>query len=196
MAKKTKVTAGAATNGKQLMNIVILGTSATGKTALATAFLFNIFQAYHTPTVDGVFTGEWKGAPPLELTVLEPGCAGDQALQKLRLCHTPIDVFLIVFSLVDQKTMHDATNWARLARDATKDVPFLLVGCKKDLRPRTLTLDSTQRSEVLEDEGRKMSSKIDAKAYVECSALTGEGVGKVFETAIAMGGWAAPASAV
>lgn len=192
MAKKTKVTAAAATEEKESINIVILGSSATGKTALATTYLFNVFQAHHTPTFDGVFTRKWRGARPQALTVLEPGC---EARLSARLCSTPIDVFLIAFSLVDQRTLHDVTDmWAPLARDTNKDppIPIVLVGCKKDLRPPTLLLDSTQRSEVLEDEGSKASWKIGAKAYIECSAMTHEGVDEVFNEAMTVGGWTVP----
>jgi Ras family protein A len=51
-----------------------------------------------------------------------------------------------------------------------------LVGNKKDLR--TGKSDSIQ-----ENEGKQMAQRIGAQAYVECSALNGDGVREVFERA-------------
>jgi Ras family protein A len=78
------------------------------------------------------------------------------------------------------------------------NVPIVLVGNKKDLRndPSTikelarmskcllLFLDCKNISEqepVKMDEGRAMAEKIGAKHYIECSALSGDNVRKVFE---------------
>ena len=65
-------------------------------------------------------------------------------------------------------------------------VPIILVGNKKDLR----TCENTKREllklkqePVKSEEGRQMSDKINAWAFLECSAKTKEGVREVFETA-------------
>jgi Ras family protein A len=65
-------------------------------------------------------------------------------------------------------------------------VPVVLVGLKTDLRtdPETLKrLSKIKQSVVSRDDGLKVAKKIGAYAYVECSALTYEGVEEVFETA-------------
>jgi Ras family protein A len=83
--------------------------------------------------------------------------------------------------------------------------PYILVGCKLDLRsdPKTYSdLARLDQRPVTEEEvglslpeshlrffslgilqGKKMAHKIGAMEYVECSALTGEGVQLVFEQA-------------
>jgi Ras family protein A len=61
-----------------------------------------------------------------------------------------------------------------------------LVGNKKDLRndPSTIKeLGKMKQGPVKPEEGRAMADKINAFAYLECSAKSNEGVREVFETA-------------
>ena len=79
------------------------------------------------------------------------------------------------------------------------NVPIVLVGNKKDLRNDPSTIKELARmsefyvlfldckTKFLEqepvkiEEGRAMAEKIGAKHYIECSALSGDNVRKVFE---------------
>ena len=58
-----------------------------------------------------------------------------------------------------------------------KRTPFLLVGTKKDLRKEQ------DQALVRHEEGRAMASKLGAIDYMECSAITEEGLTEVFEEA-------------
>lgn len=63
---------------------------------------------------------------------------------------------------------------------------FDLLGNKKDLRNDEATkkeLMKMRQEPVRTEQGRAMSDKIGAYAYLECSAKTKEGVRAVFETA-------------
>jgi len=98
-------------------------------------------------------------------------------------------VFVIVFSLVDKRTFEEAeTKWFPLSRSiGGNPKPVVLVGCKKDLRPVVLPLKEEIRREVMEHEGERMAWRIKARTYYECSALTEEGVGRVFEAVVRVG---------
>ncbi len=71
------------------------------------------------------------------------------------------------------------------ARFFCPDTPIMLVATKKDLRnnPRTIKeLSSYRLKPVSYEQGKETASKIQAVAYVECSAKTGE-VGELWRNA-------------
>ena len=64
---------------------------------------------------------------------------------------------------------------------------FFLVGTQVDLRGDRATLDKLEKNKgkpVSKEEGEILAKSLKAAAYVECSALTGEGVKNVFDEAI------------
>ena len=65
-------------------------------------------------------------------------------------------------------------------------MPIILVGLKKDLRTNAQAIEEVRlRSSHFVDPiiAEQMAAKIGARRYLECSALTGEGVDDVFEVA-------------
>jgi len=77
-------------------------------------------------------------------------------------------------------------KWIIEVRHFCGGIPFLLVGCKKDLRhdPRVVgELEGANQSPVTYEEGMVAVQKIGAGDYLECSALTSEGVREVFQHA-------------
>lgn len=65
-------------------------------------------------------------------------------------------------------------------------VPIILVGCQADLRhdPYTIKeLQKTSQKPVTREQGEATRRKIGAFKYMECSALTNEGVREIFEAA-------------
>ena len=65
--------------------------------------------------------------------------------------------------------------------------PFLLVGTQVDLREDTNTLDKLAKNKlrpITPEQGEKLSKELKAVKYVECSALTQEGLKNVFDEAI------------
>ena len=65
-------------------------------------------------------------------------------------------------------------------------LPIIPVGCKKDLRRDPKTIEDLRKAGqwlVTPEEGMDMAQKIGAKQYLECSAISGEGVREVFQCA-------------
>ncbi len=65
-------------------------------------------------------------------------------------------------------------------------MPIILVGLKKDLRDDPIAIEEMRLKSqqfVSYREGHDTAHQINARKYLECSALTGEGVDDVFEAA-------------
>lgn len=78
------------------------------------------------------------------------------------------------------------TKWAEEVNELCPRVPIILVGLKKDLRNDPLTIEEVRKRSshiVLAPEAEAVARQIGARRYVECSALTGEGVDDVLEVA-------------
>uniref|UniRef100_A0A1I7YCU9 Ras family protein n=1 Tax=Steinernema glaseri TaxID=37863 RepID=A0A1I7YCU9_9BILA len=67
------------------------------------------------------------------------------------------------------------------------ETPFLVVGTQIDLRAQRSVIDKLakeNRKPVKFEAGEKMAKELKAVKYVECSALTQEGLKNVFDEAI------------
>lgn len=65
-------------------------------------------------------------------------------------------------------------------------VPIILVGLKKDLREDPVAIEEMRKKSlrfVTAHDGEAAAREINAKRYLECSSLSGEGVDDVFEAA-------------
>ncbi|KAG6857758.1 hypothetical protein H0H87_004174 [Tephrocybe sp. NHM501043] len=91
-------------------------------------------------------------------------------------------VILIAFALDTPDSLENVTTkWIEEVRSICgASIPVILVGCKADLRPPTITPDTPW---VTREQGERVAQAIGARAYKECSALKIEGVDDVFETA-------------
>eukprot|EP01084_Bolivina_argentea_P139379 245205_1 len=93
------------------------------------------------------------------------------------------DVVLILYSVVSEthlvKSLYEnvTKKWIPELTQHIPNVPFLLVGTKIDLRSKSL--DSLQV-----DDGLRLANEIGALCYLECSALTLDGVSNVFDHVI------------
>ncbi|VDP78253.1 unnamed protein product [Echinostoma caproni] len=103
------------------------------------------------------------------------------------LSYPDTDVILMCFS-IDSTDSRDniLEKWYSEVKHFCPNVPIILVGNKKDLRndERARHELAKMRQEMVKpEEGRLMAERINAYAYLECSAKTKEGVREVFETA-------------
>ncbi|KAH8831570.1 P-loop containing nucleoside triphosphate hydrolase protein [Flagelloscypha sp. PMI_526] len=116
---------------------------------------------------------------------------GGEEYDRLRpLSYPQTDVFLICFSVTCPSAFQSVrTNWYPELEHHAPGTPKLLVGTMSDLRENVKTIASLAENRtqpISYDEGVAMAKSLGIERYIECSALTGENVDKVFEDAIRM----------
>ena len=97
------------------------------------------------------------------------------------------DIILMCFSIGSPDSLDNIPErWLPEVIHFCPDIPVILVGNKKDLRndPNTIEeLAKIKQQPVKLEDGKNTAEKIDAFAYIECSAKSKEGVKEVFDTA-------------
>lgn len=107
---------------------------------------------------------------------------GQEDYDRLRpLSYSNSNIFLLCFSISNRTSFENIKDkWFPELRRYSPGIPILLVGTQADRR----TGVDTNNSLVSYSEGLKLSKEIGAIKYVECSALTREGLRDVFVNAI------------
>jgi Ras-related C3 botulinum toxin substrate 1 len=115
--------------------------------------------------------------------------AGQEDYDRLRpLSYPQTDVFLIAFSIISPHSFDNIKSkwWPEIQHHAP-GVPILLVGTKADLRNDQSMISQLQAKGlhvISQEEAMKMTKDIGGVNYLECSALTQEGLKNVFDEAI------------
>ncbi|KAK8405383.1 hypothetical protein O3P69_001726 [Scylla paramamosain] len=167
--------------------LVIVGDGACGKTCLLIVFSKDQFPEVYVPTVFENYVADIEvDGKQVELALWDT--AGQEDYDRLRpLSYPDTDVILMCFSIDSPDSLENIPEkWTPEVKHFCPNVPIILVGNKKDLRNDATTIKELQKMKqepVRPEEGRNMAEKINAFAYLECSAKTKEGVREVFETA-------------
>ncbi|KAH7390620.1 P-loop containing nucleoside triphosphate hydrolase protein [Pyrenochaeta sp. MPI-SDFR-AT-0127] len=174
------------------MKFVFVGDGACGKTTFMIVASTGEFPREYIPTVfenyssnhilDGVMfhLGLWD-------------TAGQEDYDRLRpLSYPQTDMFCICYS-IGSPAMFDsvAKKWSPEVDYHNGEVGAakVLLGFQKDLRHDPSLIASLKRQgrkPVTKAEGEKLAKQIGAVAFLECSALTRDGVGEIFPTLLGM----------
>nr|CAB3265398.1 Rac and Cdc42-like 1 protein [Phallusia mammillata] len=172
-------------SSSQLHKLVIVGDGASGKTCLLIRRAVDKFPEDYVPTVfeQHVYKENINGQT-IQLSAFDTG--GGEDYHVLRpLCYPETDVFCLCFDVAWQTSFENIKSaWIEELSHHCPDVPVLLVGCKIDLRTNEEKIKEMKEKNlqfITEKQGHEMSAEIGAAKYVECSALTGQGVDHVFQ---------------
>jgi len=172
----------------QDIKLMVVGDGSVGKTCLLISYTQNSFPGEYVPTVfDNYNANAIVEGNPVNLGLWDT--AGSDEYDTLRpLSYPGTDVFLICFSLFSPESFENVTKkWYKEITEHAPDTPIILVGTKLDLRGKPEAVSSLKENNeepVTTEKGESLAKKIGAKKYLECSALTQEGLAKVFEEAV------------
>lgn len=152
------------------------------------SYATNKFPTEYVPTVfDNYSVTVTIKDTPCQLGLFDT--AGQEEYTTLRLLSYPeTSVFLTAFSVVMPTSMKNLEHkWIPEIRQSAPKVPFLVVGTQVDLREDDqvqLKLAKHRQKPYTKEEGERFSRRVGAHNYVECSALTREGLKDVFDEAM------------
>eukprot|EP01138_Halocafeteria_seosinensis_P016390 gb/GECG01016721.1/.p1 GENE.gb/GECG01016721.1/~~gb/GECG01016721.1/.p1 ORF type:complete len:195 (+),score=27.20 gb/GECG01016721.1/:1-585(+) len=163
------------------LKCVVVGDGGVGKTCLLHSYTSNTFIGEYQATVfDNFSANVTVDGEPIILNLWDT--AGQEDYDRLRsLSYGNTDVFLLCFSIASKDSLSNAEHkWYPEIRRHEPNAPIVLVGLKNDLRN-----DTSGKFECIdESEANSMVSKLGTQGYMECSALTQDGVKDAFDHAI------------
>lgn len=167
---------------------VVVGDGAVGKTCLLISYSTNAFPSSYTPTVFDNYTASvMVDGKPISLNLWDT--AGQDDYDGLRpLSYPQTDIFLVCFSIISVTSFENVKlKWHPEVQHHAPHVPTILVGTKGDLRDDEVTIKTLQSKGirmVTTEEAVRRSKDMGAVKYLECSALTQDGLKAVFDEAI------------
>ena len=167
---------------------VVVGDGSVGKTSLLISYTTDSFAGEYIPTVfDNYSASVLFEGKPLNLGLWDT--AGQEDYDRIRpLSYPGTDIFLVCFSLASPASYDNVkAKWYPVVSHFSEHTPIVLVGTKQDLRSDIVTIErlkAKHQAPITYAEGLKLKKAIGAVKYVECSALTQEGVKDVFNEVV------------
>merc|ERR1712130_713850 len=166
---------------------VVVGDGAVGKTCMLISYTEGKFPKEYVPTVFDNY----------EATIIVEGkeikfslwdTAGQEGYARIRtLSYPKTDIFILCFSVVNHPSFINVKDrWYVEIKHHCPNVPMLIVGTKSDLRTDENTLENLKggKAPITEEEANAMVKDLGALKFLECSALTRQGLKNVFDEAL------------
>ncbi|XP_048032529.1 ras-related C3 botulinum toxin substrate 1-like [Megalobrama amblycephala] len=169
----------------QDIKCVIVGDGAVGKTCLLVSYTTSAFPGVCVPTVfDNYSVNVTVDGNPVKLALWDT--SGLEGYDRLRpLSYPQTDVVLICFSLVKPASFKNIRQkWFPEVRHFCPNTLIILVGTMLDLRDDKDIIEELKKinlTPITYAEGLAMTKEIGAVKYLECSALTQQGLKTVFD---------------
>ncbi|MHA2294855.1 MAG: GTP-binding protein [Candidatus Hodarchaeales archaeon] len=158
------------------LKVTILGNGATGKTSLCRSLKTGIIPNEYEMTVGVNITSKMIGVSGKPVTLILWDLAGQERFDCVRSCfYSGAHAGLIVFDITSRGSFYDVSTWIREFRRQAGNVPFVLIGNKRDK-------DDGRQREVFKSEAEELAKGY-GSIYLETSALNGDNVLEAFQEA-------------
>ena len=177
--------------------IVVVGDMCSGKSGLISAYCRDKFEEMYVPTIlRSCLTDANIMGHKIDLVVVE--VAGRDDYAKLRRCaYHKMDAVILCYAADNVASLEKLKReWLPELRECAPNVPYILVGTKKDIKEdyayqrellraqgQSLRMEDPMRHVVTTSDGFEVAKYIGAHGFLECSALYRDGTREVFETA-------------
>lgn len=180
-------------DGIEEIKIVITGDGAVGKTCMLTSYVNNAIPGGYIPTVfDNYKARTMYKNRPIELALWDT--AGQDEYDSLReLAYPDTHAFILAYSTISPESLNHIKNkWYPEMKRMNPTAPFIIVATKTDCRsdPEHIQ-DLRERNQrpVTTAEGQALAKELGAHAFVECSAVTQEGLNEAMNMAVDAALW-------
>mmetsp|Transcript_44779 Transcript_44779/g.112885 ORF Transcript_44779/g.112885 Transcript_44779/m.112885 type:complete len:203 (-) Transcript_44779:144-752(-) len=167
---------------------VVVGDGAVGKTCMLISYTEGKFPKEYVPTVfDNYEASILVEGKEVKFSLWDT--AGEEGYARIRtLSYPKTDIFLLCFSVVNHPSFINVKDrWHVEIKHHCPHVPIILVGTKIDLREDSDTLEDLSKAgkkPITPEEAEEMVKELGLLKYLECSALTREGLKNVFDEAL------------
>ncbi|CAL8068069.1 unnamed protein product [Calicophoron daubneyi] len=164
---------------QRTLKVVVVGDGTVGKTSMLMRYTEGKFPADYVPTIFENCVGSFHvegNSVPYELW--DTGCQEDYS--HLRpLSYTDTDIVILCFAVDNQRSFASIEHkWIEELNRLLPQARILLVGCKIDTRIEFKP--GNTKPFITYNQGSALAKRIKAEGYMECSALSGEGLREVF----------------
>ena len=170
------------------IKVLVNGRGGVGKTCLLISYVTKTYPDEYVPTVFDNYEHHVMIDGEQYIVGLWDTGGGEDYARLRPLSYPQTDVFLVCFSLVDLDSFQKISGeFVPEIKHHCPGTPFLLVGTKADLRNDILESRvpfENDKRPITTEMGEKLAKDVDAVKYVECSALTRDGVQNVFDEAL------------
>ncbi|KAJ5072109.1 hypothetical protein M0811_09489 [Anaeramoeba ignava] len=172
----------------QSIKCVVIGDSGAGKTAMLLSYTKNEFPSEHNLTSFEKYKKvEMVKKKQFELHFYDT--SSQQDYEQMRIdSYQGASFILICFSLISPSSFENIkSKWISEINHFAPNVPIILIGNKLDLRNDQETinqLDQRGLTPINYEQAFELSVQINAWCYMECSALTQEGLKAIFDEVI------------
>jgi small GTP-binding protein len=155
------------------VKVVFVGETRVGKSCILRRFVDDLFDENQVNTIGTAFSTKVIPTPTGTILLQLWDTAGQEQYRSLAsMYYRNAHVALLVYDSTRRETFTKLSAWVdEVTHHAPNGIKSIVVANKLDLSPRAVT----------REEGRSFAESMNAIAYLETSAKTGEGVKELFQ---------------